>query len=158
MPSSEPSILYTVFLLRIAYSTSYVKRIQSSFYPHSLSKWDKLDPSITSLSPLSNFKAKLLKLTRPSPKLAYSIYDPIGLAILAQLRVRFSKLNSRKFRHNFRETINPLCPSNDSIEVTVDCHSYVELRYELLASVGATVQLHGLSPPSSNPELVKLFY
>ena len=102
----------------------------------------------------------MLELICPSPKSVYSIYDPIGLAILTQLRVVLSKLNSHKFRHNFRETINPLCPSNDGIEDTghylLLCHSYVELRYGLLASVGEIVQLHGFSSSSSNQELVKV--
>ena len=83
-------------------------KLKSSFYPHCLSEWNKLDPSITSSPSLSNFKIKLLQLIRPLPKPVYSIYDPIGLAILTQLRVGLSKLNSHKFRYNFRETIN-LC-------------------------------------------------
>ena len=67
---------------------------------------------------LSNFETKLLQLIRPPPKPVYSIHDPKGLAILTQLRVGLSKLNSHKLRHNFRQTINPLCPSNDDIEDT----------------------------------------
>ena len=54
---------------------------------------------------------------------------------------------------------NPLCPSHDGIEDTEHylllCHSYVGLRYDLLTSVAAILQLHGLSSPSSNQELVK---
>ena len=103
---------------------------------------------------------KLLKLICPPLKPVYSIYDPIGLTILTQLRVGLSKLNSHKFRHNFRETINPLCPSNDGMEdaehYLLLCHSYVGLRYDLLTSVAAILQLHGLSSPSSNQELVKV--
>ena len=90
----------------------------------------------------------------------YSIYDPIGLTILTQLRVRLSKLNSDKFRHNFRETINPFCPSNDGIEDTEHylllCHSYAGSRYDLLASLATILQLYRLSSPSSNQELVKV--
>ena len=36
------------------------------------------------------------------------------------------------------------------------CHSYVGLRYDLLARVAAILQLRGLSSPSSNQELVKV--
>ena len=38
--------------------------------------------------------------------------------ILTQLRVGLSKLNFHKFRHNFRDTVNPLCPANDGVEDT----------------------------------------
>ena len=64
---------------------------------HCLSESKKLDPSITSSSSLSTLKTKLLKLIRPPPKLVCSIYDPIGLAILTQLRVGPCKLNPHKF-------------------------------------------------------------
>ena len=90
-------------------------KLKSTFYPQCLSEWNKLDPSNTSSSPL---RIKLLKLSSPLPKLVYSIYDPIGLAILTQLRVGLCKLNSHKYRHNFRETIYSLCPSNDCIKDT----------------------------------------
>jgi len=62
-------------------------KLKSNFYYHCLSEWNKLDPSIMSSSSLSNFKIKLLKLIRPPPKPVYSIYDPIGLAILTQLQI-----------------------------------------------------------------------
>ena len=64
---------------------------------------------------LSTFKTKLSKLIRPTPKLVYGIHDPKGLAILTQLRVGLSKLNFDKFRHNFRDTVNHFCPTNDGV-------------------------------------------
>ena len=70
-----------------------------------------------------------------------------------------SKLNSHKPRHNFRETINPLCPSNDGTEDTEHylllCSSYAGFRYDFLASVAAMLQLYSLSSPPSNQERVK---
>ena len=78
-------------------------RFKTSFYPDCLSEWSKLDPEI-----------------RLSPSLS--------LAILTQLRVGLSKLKFHKFRHNFRDTVNPLCPVNDGVEDTEHflllCHSY----------------------------------
>ena len=35
-----------------------------------------------------------------------------------QLGVGLSKLNFHKFAHNFRDTINPMCPTSDGIEDT----------------------------------------
>ena len=135
-------------------------KLKSSFYPHCLSDRNKLDRSITSSSLLSNFNIKLLKLIHPLPKPVYSIYEPIGVAILTQLRVGLSKLSSHKFIHNFKETINPMCPLNDGIEDTEHYlllyRSYVGLRCDLLASVAAILQLYSLSSPSSNQELVKV--
>ena len=46
------------------------------------------------------------------------IHDPIGLSYLTQLRVGLSKLNFHKFKNDFKDTINLMCPTNDGIEVT----------------------------------------
>ena len=101
---------------------------KNSFYPHYLAEWNKLDPDIRSSPSLSIFKTKLFKCIRPAPKLMHGIHNPEGLAILTQQRVGLSKLNFHKFTHNFRDTVNPLCPANDGIEDTehflMHCHSY----------------------------------
>ena len=69
----------------------------------------------------------------------YGIYDPKGLAVRTQLWVGFSKLNFDKFKHNFRDTINPVCPANDEVEDTEHflllCHSFNGPRSYLLNSV-----------------------
>ena len=67
-------------------------------------------------------------MIRPPPKPVYNIYDPKGLSILTQLRVGLSKLSFHKFKHNFDDTLNPLCLSNDGVEDTehyfLFCHTY----------------------------------
>ena len=59
------------------------------------------------------FKKKFLSIIRPPPPPAKSVF-----AYLTQLRVGLSKLNFHEFKHNFRDTINPLCPTSDGIEDT----------------------------------------
>ena len=88
---------------------------KSSFYPNCLSEWDELDPETKFSTSVSVFKKKILSLIHPTCKPVYTIFDPKGLSILTQLRVGLSKLNSHKFRHNFRDTLNPMCPINDGI-------------------------------------------
>ena len=41
-----------------------------------------------------------------------------GRSHLTQLRLCLSKLNFHKFQHNLRDTINPMCPSNNGNEDT----------------------------------------
>ena len=66
-----------------------------------------------------------------------------------QLRVGPSKLNFHKFEHNFRDTLNPLCPINDGIEDTghflLLCHKYDHIRCDLLGSVDTVLRHHGLT-------------
>ena len=42
----------------------------------------------------------------------------MGLSHLTKLRVGLSKLNLHKFRHNFEDTVNPMCPTYDGDEDT----------------------------------------
>ena len=132
---------------------------KSSFYPHCLSEWDRLDPNIRLSSSVKIFKKKLLSIIRPPPKSVYRIHDPKGLSILTQLRVGLSKLNFHKFKHNFRETLNPLCAINDGVEDTEHyfllCHAYDVFRNDLLNSVNAILLPSGIKCPS-NEELLKV--
>ena len=81
-------------------------------------------------------KKKLLSKIHPPAKSVFGIHDPIGLSYLTQLRVGLSKLNLHKFNHNFRDTTNPMCPYNDSIESTEHflllCPSFEVQRRNLL--------------------------
>ena len=105
------------------------------------------------------FKAKLNKIIRPTPKQVFGIHDPKGLATLTQLRVGLSALNFHKFRHNFNDTLNPMCPINDGVEDTehflLHCHSYHLQRNSLLSHVQATLLSCGLSN-LSNEDLVSI--
>ena len=93
----------------------------------------RLAPSV------SVFKKKLLSIICPPAKSVFGIYDPIGFSLLTQLRVGFSKLNFHKFKHNFRDTINPMCPTSDGVEDTEHflflCPFFDDPRRGLLAGI-----------------------
>ena len=135
------------------------ERFKSSFYPNCLSEWEKLDPEIQQSCSVNVFKKQLLALIRLPPKLVYNIHDPKCLSVLTQLRVGLSKLNFRKFKHNFSDTLNPLCPINDGIEDTEHflllCHAYDTDRRSLLSCVNAILRPHGLVN-LSNENLLKI--
>ena len=40
------------------------------------------------------------------------------LTLKIKVRVGLSEPNSRKFRHNFSDTIGPMCPAKDGVEYT----------------------------------------
>ena len=52
---------------------------------------------------------------------------------------KWALLNFHKFKHNFRDTVNPMCPTNDAIEDTEHilllCPSFDNQRQDLLAGV-----------------------
>ena len=115
------------------------EKFQSSFYPNCISEWNQLDPEIRLAPSIAVFKTKLLSIIRPPAKSVFGIHDPIGLSYLSQIRVGLSNLNFHKFRHNFKDTVNPLCPTNDGIEDTEHflllCPSFDIQRRDLLAGV-----------------------
>ena len=134
-------------------------KYKSTFYPHCLAEWENIDPETRNAPSLGVFKAKLNKIIRPTPKQVFGIHDPKGLATLTQLRVGLSALNFHKFRHNFHDTLNPMCPINDGVEDTehflLHCHSYHLQRNSLLSHVQATLLSCGLSN-LSNEDLVSI--
>ena len=52
------------------------EKFKSSFYPHSLSEWNKLDPEIRESSSVSVLKKKLLSQIRPPANSVYGIHNP----------------------------------------------------------------------------------
>ena len=120
------------------------EKFQSSFYPNCISEWNKLDPEIRNVPSIAIFKSKLLSIIRPPAKSVFGIHDPIGLSYLSQTRVGLSKLNFHKFKHNFKDTINPMCPANDGIEETEHflllCPSFDNQQQHLLAGISVAVR------------------
>ena len=55
------------------------------------------------------FRKKLLAFIRPLGNDTYGIYDPLGVRLFNRLRLGYSHLREHKFRHNFTDTLNPLC-------------------------------------------------
>ena len=51
----------------------------------------------------------LLNFIRPIGNSTHKTYDPLGTKLLTRLRLGFSHLSEHKFRHNFTDSLNPLC-------------------------------------------------
>ena len=81
----------------------------NSFFPYYTDQWNALDPNIQNIQSISSFKKALLKFIRPSPAHVFDVTDYSGLKLLTRLRLNLSHLNEYKFRHNFRDILNPLC-------------------------------------------------
>ena len=58
----------------------------------------------------SIFRKALLDFTRPTANSTFGTNDVSGLKLLTRLLVSFSHLREHKFKHNFQNTLNPLCP------------------------------------------------
>ena len=137
----------SLFVLSIIQNPSIVKHIasrtesfKSSFYPGSLSEWNKLDPTLRDSSSVNVFKKKVFSIIRPPAKSVYGIHDPTGVAYLTQLRVGLSKLNCHTFKHNFTDTINPMCQVN-MCQNTFCCSAILSKSRYILSSLVSTMLL-----------------
>ena len=63
---------------------------------------------------------------RPTGNRTYKIIDPLGIKLLTRLRLGFSHLSEYRCRHNFADSLNPLCSCSFEIESTL----HFSLRYE----------------------------
>ena len=67
------------------------------------------------------------------------MFDLLGIKQLSRLRLGFSHLREHKFRHNFSDTINPMCSCTLHPETTthflLHCHNYAIIRQTLMSDL-----------------------
>ena len=95
---------------------------KNSFFLYHIEAWYSLDPSIINSNSLEAFKSKLLAFIRPVQRSIYNVLNRQGLKFLTRFHLRLSHLNKHRFRHNFKECINPLCSC--SLEVANTLHFF----------------------------------
>ena len=84
---------------------------QNLFLPLTTTEWNKLDFDVRNVDTYSFFCKNLFAFIRLIANSLWSIYDPLGIKLLHRLRLGFSHLLENKFKHNFADTVNPLCSS-----------------------------------------------
>ena len=91
---------------------------RNSFLPFAITEWNKLDSGIQILIPMQCSVKSFWFFIRPLGNDTYGIYDPLGIRLLNRLRLGFGHLKEHKFRHNFADTLNPLCSCSLETEDT----------------------------------------
>ena len=78
----------------------------------------------------------MLKFIRTIPNSVFNVVDVYGIKLLTRLRVGLSHLREHKFRHNFQDTINPLCSCSLEVESTshffLRCQNFITPRTNLM--------------------------
>ena len=67
------------------------------------------------------FKSRYLEFFTVKASSTYQVYNPKGLRLITRLRIGLSNLRHHKFKHNFKDTLNPYC-SCDNISIEDCCH------------------------------------
>ena len=68
-----------------------------------------------------------MKDIKSNERSSFSIHDPQGVKMASQLRLNFSHLNERNFRHNFKECVSPLCGCG--LEIESIQHFFLRCRF-----------------------------
>ena len=112
---------------------------RNSFFPSTITEWNKLDRDIRNSDSLNVFKLSLLKFVRPVANSVFELNNPYGLKLLTRLRLGLSHLRYHKFRHNFQVFINPMCVCGLDIETTTHfllrCPIFQCARQSLLTNI-----------------------
>ena len=82
------------------------------------SEWNKLDPAIRHSESLSIFMENILHFIKPVPNTIYNCHNPQGVKLITRLRLGLRHLRENKFKHNFRDSINPFCNCGHDTECT----------------------------------------
>ena len=70
---------------------------------------EKLAPDLRNSDSFSAFKKIILNFIRPSPNSIFNCHNPKALKFITRLRLGLSHLRYHKFKHNFQDSLNPLC-------------------------------------------------
>ena len=73
---------------------------------------------IRSIKSVKKFKKLIFDFIGPKENSVYPTNDISSLKLLTHLRLSFSHLNEHKFRLNFKNSINAICPCNFEPETT----------------------------------------
>ena len=111
----------------------------SSFYPYSIKQWCGLSEEIGNIVSVNKFKETIISFIRPKENSVFAIHYTIGLKLLIRLRLNFSNLNEDKFRHEFKDTVDPMCKCGVETETILHfllgCRLYSNIRKELLDDI-----------------------
>ena len=112
---------------------------RNSFFPSTITEWNKLDHDICNNDSLNVFKLSVLKFVRPVVNSLFVINNPYGLKLLTRLCLGLSHSCYHKFRHNFQDCIDPTCVCGLEIETTthflLQCPLFQSARQSLLTNI-----------------------
>ena len=115
------------------------KVFENSFFSYSIKEWSILNDRIRNIESINKFEVTILNFIRPKGIPVFDVHDTIGIKFLSRLRLNFSHLNENKFRHNFNNTVDPMCTCGlepgSTLHYLLLCNLYYNQRLGLLNNV-----------------------
>ena len=88
----------------------------NTLFPSTITEWNKFDLSIRKSNSLSIFKDRLLQFVKLLENSVYTYHNSVGIKYLTRLRLGFSHLRYRKFKHGFLDAVDPLGSCRSAIQ------------------------------------------
>ena len=134
----RPMLYPTRKVLNIPLLNANHNFFKNSFFPSTITEWNKLDPGLRKTESLSLFKTNILNFIQQSANSLYNCHNPKGLKFITRLRLGLSR--EHKFKHSFQDRINPLCSCRIDIGSTehflLHCPQFVNERRTLQSTIG----------------------
>ena len=104
---------------------------------------ENLLPQIWNSDTYGTFKKTILKFIRPSPKSLFECHNPRGIKFLTNFRLGLSHLCEHRFKHSFKDSLNPLCnkrgaEAESASDFLLHCPIYNNDRSSLLSTIRNT--------------------
>ena len=113
--------------------------LKNSFFPSSIIEWNKLALDLRNLDSFSVFKKSILNFICSSPNSIFNCHNPKAVKFITQLRLGLSHLRYHKFKHNFQDSVNPLCNCGLITETTshylLHCPLFADERKTFLSNI-----------------------
>ena len=113
---------------------------KNSFFSYVIIEYNNLCKSIWNSKSLSVFKKKYPEIyTRPSPNSTYNCLNIKGIKHLTRLRLGLRHVRYHEFKHDFLDSLNPICSCRFDIETTshllLHCPNLINERSLLLSNI-----------------------
>ena len=92
---------------------------KNSFFPSTVTEWNKLDSRLRKVTSFTDFKKIILSFIRPKANSVFNCNSSKGLKFVTRLRLGLSHLREHKFKHSFQDSINPLCSCSLDVESAI---------------------------------------
>ena len=133
---------------------------KNSFFPSAITEWNKSDCLVKNADSFHVFKKHILDFIRPLPNSIFNIHNPLGIKYLTRLRIGFSHLKEHKFRHNFQDSVGPMCSCGSDTETAkhflLHCPNFHLQRQTLFDKI-ATIDSNILTENEENIVNTPLF-
>ena len=95
---------------------------------------EHLDCNVRNSASLASFKKRILVFIRPSTNSTFHCHCPDGLKLITRLRLGLIHLRFHKLKHNFQDTLNPICScgtAETTIQYLLHCLNFLNERLSL---------------------------